>query len=400
MSSVGYLSGSPRISTGTRGKEHGPACHILGTISGFRSAGWQVFPYIVGDRMPLGRVAGVELPARSAALKRGGADIFRIGSNYWHGRKAYLDMGEKVDWVYERFGVFQALGMTFQRSGLPWVLETNTPFALENSLESGRRTTCFQRAARKHELRTYQRCDALIVQTVALKEIVLDFAQVNHEKVFVVPNAVDMNRFLDPAVVRKFAGPTIGFVGALRRWQALEYPIRALGNLSREGIRYNLVIVGAGEKSREWQKLARDLGVLDRIFFAGAIPMDQIPSWIAGFDLGFSGQAGSVAAKSMYFSPLKLYEYMAAAKPVLASAHEDSQRLIIPGETGYLFKPDSLPDLERAMRQAWRERDLWSGLGSRARALISSGHTWEIRISRMIAQLQEFLRARGFHAVG
>jgi len=400
MKSVGYLSGSPRISTRPQAREHGPASHVLGTISGFRSAGWHVFPYIVGDRMPLGRVAGAELPAGSGALKRGGADIFRIGSNHWHGRKAYLDMGKKVDWVYERFGVFQALGMTFQRSGRPWVLETNTPFALENSLESGRRTTWFQRAAGRHELRVYQRCDALVVQTAALKEIVLDFARVNQEKVFVVPNAVDMDRFHDPAAVRKFAGPTIGFVGALRRWQALEYPIRALGNLSREGVRYNLVIVGAGEKSREWHKLAQDLGVADRVFFAGAVPMDQIPAWIAGFDLGFSGQVGSVAGQSMYFSPLKLYEYMAAAKPVLASAHEDSRRLVIPGETGYLFEPDSLPDLERAMRQAWRERDSWPALGSRARALISSGHTWGIRIGRMIAQLQEFLPARGFHAIG
>ncbi len=350
--------------------------------------------------MPLGRVAGAELPARSGAFKRGGADIFRIGSNYWHGRKAYLDMGKKVDWVYERFGIFQALGMNFQHSGLPWVLETNTPFALENSLESGRRTACFQRAARNHELRAYQRCDALVVQTAALKEIVIAFAKVSRDKVFVVPNGVDMSRFLGPAAVRKFSGPTIGFVGALRRWQALEYPLRALGDLSREGIRYNLVIVGAGEKNREWQKLARDLGVSDRVFFAGAIPFDQIPAWIAGFDLGFSGQVASVADQNMYFSPLKLYEYMAAAKPVLASAHEDSRRLVVPGETGYLFEPDSLPDLERAMRQAWRERDSWPALGSRARALVSSGHTWEIRISRMIAQLQEFLQARGFRAVG
>ena len=399
MKSVGYLSGSPRISTRSLAQEPGPARHVLGTICGFRSAGWHVFPYIVGDRTPLARVAGSESPARSGAFKRGGADIFRIGSNYWHGRKAYLSMGKKVDWVYERFGVFQALGTTFQRSGLPWVLETNSPFALENSLESGRRTTYFQRAAKNHELSVYQRCDALVVQTAALKEIVLDFAKVSPGKVFVVPNAVEMNRFLVPAAVRKFAGPTIGFVGALRRWQALEYPIRALGDLNREGIRYNLVIVGTGEKNREWQKLAQDLGVSDQVFFAGAIPMDQIPAWIAGFDLGFNGQVESVAGQSMYFSPLKLYEYMAAAKPVLASAHEDSRRLIVPGETGYLFEPDSLPDLERAMRQAWRERDSWPALGLRARALISSGHTWEIRISGMITQLQEFLQARGFRAV-
>jgi glycosyltransferase involved in cell wall biosynthesis len=400
MSSIGYLSGSPRISTWSQAREHGPASHVLGTISGFRSAGWHVFPYIVGDRMPLGRVAGAEFPARSGALKRGGADIFRIVSNYWHGRKAFQEMGENLDWVYERFGVFQSLGMTFQRFKIPWILETNTPFALENSLESGRKTIYFQTAAKNHELLVYRRCDALIVQTVALKEIILKFAKISPDKVFVIPNAVAIDRFSGPTAVRKFTGPTIGFVGALRRWQALEYLLRAVHKLSRAGILYNLVIVGEGEKRQEWQKLTQDLCLADRVFFAGSIPPDQIPMWISGFDLGFSGQVESVAAQQMYFSPLKLYEYMAAAKPVLASEHEDSRRLIIPGETGYLFEPDSLPDLERAMRQAWLEQDSWPALGSRARALISSGHTWEIRISRMIAQLQEFLPARGIHAIG
>ena len=400
MKSVGYLSGSPRISTRPQAKEHGPACHVLGTISGFRSAGWNVYPYIVGDRLPLGRVAGSELQSRASTLKRGAADIFRIGSNFWHRRKAYQDLGEKVDWVYERFGVFQSLGMTFQRFGIPWILETNTPFALENLLESGRKTIYFQTAAKNHELLVYRRCDALIVQTVALKEIILKFAKISPDKVFVMPNAVAIDRFSGPTAVRKFTGPTIGFVGALRRWQALEYLLHAVHKLSRAGILYNLVIVGDGEKRQEWQKLTQDLGLADRVFFAGAIPINQIPAWIAGFDLGFSGQVGSVADQSMYFSPLKLYEYMAAAKPVLASEHEDSRRLIVPGETGYLFEPDSLPDLERVLLQAWNERDSWSAMGLTAREVIRAGHTWESRISAMIVQLKEFLQARGFRAVG
>jgi glycosyltransferase involved in cell wall biosynthesis len=398
MSRVGYLSGSPRISTRFQAGEHGPACHVLGTISGFRSAGWEVFPYIVGDRVPLPRLAGPEFRSRPAGLKRLGADVFRIGSNFWHGRKAHREMGGNVDWAYERFGVFQSLGRAFQRSGIPWVLETNTPFALENALEPARKSVWFQKAARDHELQAYRGCDALIVQTAALKEIILKFAGLRAEKLFVVPNAVDLKRFSDPAPVRIFSGPTIGFVGALRRWQALEYLIHAIHDLAREGIPYNLVIIGDGEKRRQWQKLAQALGVGDRVFFADSIPTGQIPAWIAGFDIGFCGQARSVASQPMYFSPLKLYEYMAAAKPVLASGHQDSRRLIVPGETGYLFNPDSLPDLERALRQAWNERDSWSTMGIKAREVIRNGHTWEIRIKAMVAQLQNFLPAGGFPA--
>lgn len=369
-------------------------------MDGFRSAGWSVLPYIVGDRVPIGRVVGARAPSRSGGLAKMGADIFRIGSNVWHGRSACREMGGKVDWVYERFGAFQSLGAVFQMSGVPWIVETNSPLALENMMESRRRTVCFRRAAQNHERQTYRRCDALVVQTPALKEIVLEFSRISPGKVFVVPNAVDVKRFVDAPPQRKFAGPTIGFVGALRQWQALENVIRAIHGLTPEGISYNLVVVGEGEMHQEWQELAQALGLASRVFFAGAVPWGQIPGWIAGFDMGFSGQAGSVAGRPMYFSPLKLYEYMAAAKPVLASALADARRLVVPGETGYLFAPGSLPDLQRALRLAWRERASWPMLGRQARSVVVAGHTWETRVKDMIAQIRGFLPGRGGHAGG
>lgn len=400
MSRVAYLCGSPRISTRFQAEEHGPACHVQGAIGGFRSAGWDVSPYIVGDRVPPRWLAGKGLHSSAGGLKRMAADVFRMASNFHHGRKAFREMSGNADWAYERFGVFQSMGAVFQRAGIPWILETNTPFALENSWEPARKSVCFSRAAREHERRAYQCCDALVVQTLALKDIVIRFAGIGAEKIVVVPNAVGLQRFDAPPPIRKFSGPTIGFVGALRRWQALENPIRAIRDLADEGMPYNLVIVGAGEKQQEWRGLVQALGLEERVVFAGSIPMEQIPAWIAGFDIGFCGPLGSVAGQPMYFSPLKLYEYMAAAKPVLASSHDDARRLIVPGETGYLFETDSLPDLERVLRQAWTERDSWSAMGVRARNMIAAGHTWDIRIKDMIAQLHEFLPARSLRAVG
>ena len=396
MNRIGYLSGSLRISTRQQAAEHGPSCHVLGTLSGFRSAGWEVFPYIVGDRMPLHWVAGSKLRLQSQASMRLAADLLRSAANVWHSRKAYREIGKKVDWVYERYGVFQSMGLPFQRQGIPWILETNTPFALENKWESSRRSVCLTGAAQRQEKQAYQRCDALVVQTAALKDIVVDFAGIEAEKVFVVPNAVDIARFSDLSPLRKFPAPTIGFVGALRRWQALENLIRAIRDLSSEGISYNLVIVGEGEKQQEWRRLAEHIGVAERVCFAGSVPAEEIPAWIAGFDIGFCGQAVSVAGQAMYFSPLKLYEYMAAAKPVLASDHEDARRLVVPGETGYLFAPDSFIELVCALRQAWRQRDSWPAMGSRARQRIAAGHTWEIRISAAIARWRNFLQHRGF----
>ena len=349
--------------------------------------------------MPTRWVAGSRIRSRAGAMQRLAADLLRIGLSQWHGRNAYRELGGNLGWVYERYGVFQSLGLVFQRLGIPWILETNTPFSLENEREISRRSVCFKSAAQAHEKRAYQRCDALVVQTAALKDIVVDFARIEAGKVFVVPNAVELLRFSDLAPIRKFSAPTIGFVGALRRWQALDQLIRALRDLSREEIAYHLVVIGEGEKKREWQDLSQTLGMADRVLFTGSVPAGRIPDWIAGFDIGFCGQAGTVAGCPMYFSPLKLYEYMAAAKPVLASAHGDALRLVIPETTGYLFGPDSSSELASALRRAWHERGSWPAMGIRARQVIEAGHTWDIRISDVIARLQDFLQTKGFPAV-
>ncbi len=400
MKRVGYLSGSLRISTRFQAEEHGPCCHVLGTLSGLRCAGWEVFSYIVGDRVPLRWAAGLNLRPHPGPLKLLAFDLARLGSNRWHRRNAFLGAGADLDWVYERYGVFQSLGSPFQRRGIPWILETNTPFALENEHETARRSVYFRSAARRHERWAYQRCDALVVQTEALKDIVIDFARIEAAKVFVVPNAVDITRFQGPAMFRKFSGPTIGFVGALRRWQTLDALIRAIADLGRSGMTYNLVIIGEGEKRPEWQRLAQAVGVAGHVHFAGSVPLSQIPAWIAGFDIGFCGQSGSVAGRPMYFSPLKLYEYMAAAKPVLASDHADARRLVIADETGFLFEADSPASLQAGLRKAWLKRDSWPAMGLRAQRLIATGHTWEKRIGDAIVNLEGFLLQKGFRPPG
>ena len=51
---LGYLSAAPTVSTRPGAASAGPRAHILGTINGFRAAGWEVRPYIAGDRLPPG----------------------------------------------------------------------------------------------------------------------------------------------------------------------------------------------------------------------------------------------------------------------------------------------------------------------------------------------------------
>ena len=93
----------------------------------------------------------------------------------------------------------------------------------------------------------------------------------------------------------------------------------------------------------------------------------------------------------MYHSPLKLYEYMAMAKPVLAATFDDARNVVDEGKTGFLFDPTSPEDLKGALRRAYEARQRLPAMGHSARQSIVARHTWTARVRRMIPEIQRIL---------
>ncbi|PWT93467.1 MAG: glycosyltransferase WbuB, partial [Acidobacteria bacterium] len=129
---LGYLSGAPRVSTIPQTELTGPRTHVLGVIHAFEQLGWDVKKFIVGDRVPKSWVtSGSEqfiAQSRSRALT---ADLLRLPMQSNFAREAWHALGNEVDWVYERFGVFQKMGSIFKKHRKLWILETNGPAFIE-----------------------------------------------------------------------------------------------------------------------------------------------------------------------------------------------------------------------------------------------------------------------------
>lgn len=388
---LGYLSGAPRVSTRPEAEASGPKTHVLGVIGAFEALGWEVYPFIVGDRVPLSWIRGSERQLESSFSKRFVADVVRIFMGKVNAYRAWHELGDRIDWAYERFAAFQALGYPFRRRGIPWILETNAPTFYE--AKSERKSIVLSSLAKSHEIQAYRSCDVLVTVTEALKDIIVQEAKIDPDKVIVIPNGVDTYRF-DPAKAipkRLYKGPTLGFVGSLIAWQALDRLIQALVELRQEGVYWNLVVVGDGPKKEEWQALVHQLGLEKHVHFVGRVPWDEVPSWIMGFDFGYSGQV-ELEIGEMYLSPLKLYEYMAMGRPVIASAFEDARRVIQDGKTGYLFDPKSLDSLKAVLRRAWHEREAWIKMGEAARDRVVREDSWEARVRKLIYEVEAILR--------
>ena len=386
---LGFLSGAARVSTRPEAVLTGPRAHVLGVVRAFEESGWQVQPYIVGDRVPLAWIAkdSTETALRSSLTTRGVADLLRCGMGLVNGWRARRLLGD-VDLVYERFGAFQAMGWWFQRRGVPWVLETNALLCREAVRD--RSSVAFAGVLEATERWAYRQCDVVVCVSQVLADLVVREAGVDARKVVVMPNGVDVRQF-DPAahpVKRVFDGPTVGFVGHLQAWQRLDLLIEALATMRSEDVRVNLVVVGDGPMRGAWESLARTRSLEDQVRFVGRVAWAEVPAYVAGFDIAYAG-AAALSTGSMYLSPLKLYEYASMATPFLATDGADARELAI--DTGFLFEPGDGRAVVQSLRFALSVRERWPEIGARVRSRVLERHSWKARVEALMTAVVPIL---------
>lgn len=388
---LGYLSGAPRVSTRANTEATGPRSHVLGVINAFKILGWEVFPYIVGDKVPEKIIHNSESKLSRTKLNMFLADLVRLGLGILNAKKAWKEIGGNVDWVYERFASMQSLGLFFKKKGIPWILETNGPFFYEAKTE--RKSIFLDKLAKKIEISAYKNCGVLVCISQSLKEIVVRESGINPDKVLVIPNGVDTEVF-DPNKYngyRIFPDFTIGFVGSLIAWQGLDYLIQAIADLREEGMIIHLTVVGDGPARNQWEKQVDTLNINDLVKFVGRVPATEVPNYIAGFDVCFSGQV-NLKTEKMYHSPLKIYEYMSMSKPVIASDFNDARELIKGKGTGFLFNPGDLDNLKKVLREAYIKSNELPNMGKLSRENIIKNHSWVARMETMIPLVENIIR--------
>jgi len=383
---LAYLSGAPRVSTSPEAVLGGPRSHVLGVISGFEAAGWEVRRFIVGDRVPRSWVGvGSERVVARSWFRALAADLLRLVMGPIYTRQSWRTLGAESDWVYERFAIFQAMGKIFKRHGKLWILETN---GLAHQEARDRHTLALTGLAKRLEFRAYQRCDCLVCVSSTLKEMILDRVEIPAGKVVVMPNGVDTSLF-DPAKhdpIRLFEGFTVGYAGSLTPQQNVDLVLEAAHELANEDISIHLVVVGDGPMRETWETLATAMGLSSRVRFVGQVRPEAVPGYIQGFDVGYLGH--KVSDGPIFYSPLKLYEYMVMAVPVVASRLPDTQRVVKDGETGFLFQARSKEQLKHALRRAYDQRAGLPEMGQQARQRVMDNESWVSRVSTLIAYIE------------
>jgi glycosyltransferase involved in cell wall biosynthesis len=154
-----------------------------------------------------------------------------------------LSLAQPFDFIYERYSLWSYSGMEYARQkGIPGILEVNAPLILEQEKHRG---LVDKAAAEAIAQRVFEAASTIIAVSREVKEYVSQYVR-DREKIKVIPNGVNPQRFklnLSGKDSRQF---TVGFVGSLKPWHGLPILIEAFAGFYRQHPQARLLIVGDG----------------------------------------------------------------------------------------------------------------------------------------------------------
>jgi len=395
---IAYVSGDLGVPVfGTKGA----SIHLRELACALRSLGHDVLILSAraGGRAPAGfdipvcEIATADgsgpRPSRELRAVRCAAELRR------RGRAPLLAFGPDV--IYERLSLFGSAGISLAASlGVPILLEVNSPLTEEQAKYRGLASVERAEAVERAVLRA---ADRVVAVSGWLQRWLINLG-VEPRRVAVVPNGVDPERFDAAAgerdAIRAQLGvdgrPLVGFVGTLKAWHDVPALILAVAQLRRTMLTPELLIIGDGPERSRLEQLARDEGVATGITFTGDLPHERVPAYLSALDVAVAPYRPD---DDFYFSPLKLVECLAAARPVVAADVGEIRHCIRPGETGVLYSAGDVSALSGAIRRLLEDRREAARLGRAGREHVRAEHTWAGNARTIVRLADEALARSG-----
>lgn len=362
--------------------QKGCSIHVQEVIRAWRKLGIQVELFatrIGGDPPPdladvivhrLPSIPKGEIAAREKAALSTNLDL-----------RMALENNGIFNLVYERYSLWSFAGIDYAKSrGIPGILEVNAPLIQEQAKHRGLvdRTLAEQVAQQ-----VFSTASAIIAVSEEIKTYIESYPGVS-QRVYVIANGVNPERFssrIESALSIHSEPFTVGFVGTLKPWHGLSILVEAFDRLHQTYTNTRLFIVGDGPERDNLVTELSARGLLEATHFTGTVTPDQIPGLLAKMTVAVAPYPHQ---SDFYFSPLKVYEYMAAGLPVVVSRIGQLRALIKDEINGVLCPPGDAVALAATLERLYHNPEWGKQLGKAARQTIQHHHTWDAIAKRLL----------------
>lgn len=356
--------------------------HIRGIVDAFRQLGHKVTlvsppgidPYICSktESGPSGLSRAWKMFAKNAP-----EIIFELSEvlyNFWaYNRMAALARKEKFDFIYERYALNTFAGLDISRKyKIPLILEVNDSALIERV-----RKLKVTGLAKTNERKVFEGAFAIVTISSYFKKVIVE-SGVRAKKIFVIPNAVDEAKFpidndSNLEIRREYSledKMVIGYVGSFLQWHGVDLLLESFEAAIKSRPDARLLLIGDGPTFGAIRKRVEGNGLKDFIIFTGKVSHEKVASYIQAMDICV------IPDSNAYGSPMKLFEYMASGKAVVAPRLLPMEDVIKNGDNGILFDPGSKSALSASLELLINDNTARNRIGRSARTAVLGNHTW------------------------
>ncbi|MBN1483624.1 MAG: glycosyltransferase family 4 protein [Chloroflexia bacterium] len=312
------------------------------------------------------------------------------------------------DLIMERYYNFAGAGMYWaHRLGLPAVLEVNALIVDPPEVSKRRLDDRLGGPMRRWALAQCRWADRIItpLHTTVPPEI-------PRQRIVEIPWGANVERFrptlaqerpAELAVLRERLGlPPTGklfvFVGSFRPWHGAVEFVEAGIRLLEHGRDVSFLLVGKGPLWSQVASRCQQSGHGQRFHLSGSVPYDQVPLYLA---LATAGVAPfqprchpALRAAGFFWSPLKVFEYMAMGLPVVTTDVPPLNRIVRPGQEGLLVNEGDMAGLAQAMERLLDSPEEAGKMGRRARERVAAEYSWTRHCQRLERVLEAIVHER------
>lgn len=355
----------------------GASTHILHNIHGLVNADFDVHLITPNDGLlpTVDTIAGARVTRISQDLSQ---NFLARAVHFGQAVAAHVAIHPGYDLVHYR-NVWDGLHLAGQkkRHGYRTLFEVNGLPSIELKYHYPGLDAALLSKIKEQEIATLHLSDAIICPSRVTRDYIASLG-LDRNLVTVIPNGVSPSDFApSPLPSRDGRIRTLLYIGTLADWQGLDVVVRALPKiLEKQPVQ--LKIIGRG-RSRQRKLLARQirkLGVEEQVLVQPALPHHEIPALIAEADICVAPLGLNDRNVTQGACPIKVLEYMAAGRPLLASNMPIVRELVREDLDALLFSPNDPDDLARQALTLLEDFELSQRLAQSASQRALTKFTW------------------------